>query len=1006
MELLKPGWDRQMQLINKIANSSCSFLAKACDNQFEIISSTNCISVNTREGALLNSSEYALNEVLSKNSLPISSYITSRDDKYQSFLTVAIITNDDMAWGAIVLLKEDRILFDYEAEKDVLLFAQIIADQINLHQVNNSLNSDKEYLIKDQVISYFFNKMLVVPWCLEYKTGNFTYIGNQGKKILGYDSKNWKTIHDWSKCIHPEDRERITNLFQSNSKKGKDHFFEYRLVKKNGDIIWIRHLVKAINTNDNNSYELTGLFIDITSIKENEQHLTALNNQLKYILNATNTFLSIVDNNDHIIFHSHEDIKKINVKCYQHFANRQTRCTECPLRNMEKTKSIFYDEINHKTYQVTAFPFEVAKDIWHMAEVRIDITDRIERENEIVSLKKMLEFNMEAGNIGYFEYNFKENTIKSNNVFNTITGYNFNGEPIQFEWLLSRFHPDDVHTVIDYFAKAQKGSRLNFECRILHADNKYIWISYSGQIVSYNRAEGKPLSIAGIIKEITSSKQLLQDLVFERNKSLKASEAKSAFLANMSHEIRTPMNAIIGFTELLGKHVTEPPYNDFLNSIKNSGKVLLSLINDLLDFEKIEAGKMLINKEWINFTQLVAEIKNTFSVLANEKQIALLIKPGENFPQKIYIDYLKINQILLNLVNNALKFTHEGSITIKYGFSFYDNDQEGVLSFTVSDTGIGIPENKRTHIFEPFMQGEKSTEKNYQGTGLGLSIVQKIVHTMGGNIALTSERDKGSTFSILIPDIQCSQDFAEEDSIDINDNYNISFNNELILIADSIQLNREVLYAMCRSINFTCLSVSSGTEVLEHLASSDVKLVIMDMDIDEKEPFHTIKKIRNNEKTKDIPVIAISTSQTYTQVKKAYQNDFSGFLSKPIVEAKLVRELEKYFTPLNMNLKESIHNNPINFSGMMPDKHNVVKNIFINRLIPVWSELSEILSSENLNIFTKELNELLNDNEWPDLSIYTQKLETAIKSYDFEAIQNLIASFNTFIQKVNPEHLP
>ncbi len=677
------------------------------------------------------------------------------------------------------------------------------------------------------------------------------YIGEQGERILGYGIKDWPTMKDWSNAILPKDRDKVINYCFNMSLHGDDHTLEYRIVKKNGDIIWIKDIVKIIKDKRGNTKELFGVMINITRSKQSEQNLTALNSQLKYILNATNTVLSIVDNNCKIIFHSHNDTSLFTGKCYEHFANRKSECDNCPRLKQEKTKRTYIDKIKDKTFKVTAFPIEVDTNNWNVAEIRIDISDRISQENEIITLKEMLEFSMDAANIGFFDYTIAKQRFTTNTVFKNITGYDLDDNNIDLDWVISRFHPDDIITVKKALTKEPK-HKIDFECRVLNSKNEYIWINYAGQIADFDY-NNKPTKISGVIKDVTATKDLLYDLMLERNRSLRASAAKSTFLANMSHEIRTPMNAIIGFTELLSKHIIEQPFNGYLKAIKSSGKVLLDLINDLLDFEKIEAGKMIINKENTDFKLLVNEIKQTFYLLAKEKQIEILINGSDYFPKSIQIDALKLRQILLNLVNNALKFTDKGNVTIEYGFSIHETSRVGILSFSVSDTGIGVPNDKRKKIFEPFVQEKNANDKRYHGTGLGLSIVQNLVHMMGGSISLASKLGKGSRFSIAIPNIESSAIIANKLEVDVNQDINFLFNNEQILIADSIKSNREILVEIFKNLGFKCHIATNGYEVIKKI-TDEIEMVIMNLDIEEKYSYETINNIRKNKPLSSLPV--------------------------------------------------------------------------------------------------------------------------------------------------------
>jgi signal transduction histidine kinase/DNA-binding response OmpR family regulator len=616
-----------------------------------------------------------------------------------------------------------------------------------------------------------------------------------------------------------------------------------------------------------------------------------------------------------------------------------------------------------------------------------------ESEQEIDGLKDIFEFFMHASNIAVIEYDPHKNKIKTNSVFEDLTGYNFDDETVLIDWVLSRFHPDDAEHIFSSFANSAANENFDFECRLLNKQNEYIWINFMGKILRH-KTDKNDVKITGVIKDITHAKKLLHDLTVERNKSLNANDAKSVFLANISHEIRTPMNAIIGFAELLSKHITHPPYNGYLNSIKSSGRVLLSLINDILDFEKIVAGKMILSHENTDLKILVSEIEQTFLLLSKEKNLEIIVENPDFFPKTVFIDAIKIRQILLNLINNAIKFTEKGQVTIAYSFQANKSQNNGSILFSITDTGIGIAREKQASIFEPFIQDKNPNEKKYQGTGLGLSIVQKLVSMMDGTISLNSELGKGSCFSFIIPNIESSMEQYAELAITSK---TVSFNQESILIADQTQSNLDMLNALCSNLNFNCQTATSETEIFTLNNSQKPDMIILDMSIPQSDPLHIIQKIRSTPQSKSVPVLAVSASHSDEQL--ALATGFDGFLLKPIMETDLVQALSKFFQAKHLftDHKGYSENTTASFT---PEELNQVNKILNLEVIPIWEDLKEILSSENLNLFLVKLQHILTIIQWPELEKYVDTLHTAITSFDFETIQKMINHFKQYLDKV------
>ncbi|WP_185957588.1 PAS domain-containing hybrid sensor histidine kinase/response regulator [Saccharicrinis carchari] len=766
-----------------------------------------------------------------------------------------------------------------------------------------------------------------------------------------------------------------------------------------GDQVALHELKRAHNAGQQNqdTEELNGFMHYFSALKSCKNGQTILNKQLHNILMATNTVLSISNEHGDIIFHSHEDINNIHDKCYHHFADNNTLCAQCPRKKVIKTKSTFRYRNKDKTIQVVAFPYEYKPNVWHMAEVRMDVTDRVSSEHELAELKDRLEFSMESGNIAYVEYNFRSQTLLTNKIFTDITGYVLDKGKLELDWIKTRIHTHDLEYIRESMAYAAKSQdkKLTMEFRLLNTSNTYVWLRFGGQLIT--DCNGVSV-ITGVLSDISETKALMNALLVERNKSIQANEAKSMFLANMSHEIRTPMNAIIGFSELLSKHMQEPPFNGYLNSIKTSGKVLLALISDLLDLEKIEAGHMVIRKENTDFISLLKEIEQTFSLAFTEKQIEFVVRPQKDFPKFIFIDPLKMNQILLNLISNALKFTKQGQVSVTCAFTFSDTRDKGKLLIKVSDTGVGIAKNKQRYIFDPFVQDKSPNEKDQQGTGLGLSIVQKLVRMMGGVITMESEVNTGSTFSISIPDVEATNDlFCELEDKQSN---NVVFNGERVMIVDSVQTNLDVLCAQGQNLKLSCTSCIYGKQMIEIVQEVNPALIIMDIRMPKINRYKYFNKIKANEKTKYIPVIATSSSSDVKELLKIKEAGFDGFISKPITQQDLVNEIAKFISPQQKQDKARVQITDEEFSLNKTDRRKLKQQLETS-VVPLCDSLHEILSSEKLNMFISQIDKATQQIPWSPLEEYKQELEAAIQSFDFETIQKMIRNFHLFIDKLS-----
>jgi signal transduction histidine kinase/DNA-binding response OmpR family regulator len=366
-----------------------------------------------------------------------------------------------------------------------------------------------------------------------------------------------------------------------------------------------------------------------------------------------------------------------------------------------------------------------------------------------------------------------------------------------------------------------------------------------------------------------------------------AVKAKQQFLSNMSHEIRTPMNAIIGFTKVMLKTDLSSKQEEYLTAIKVSGDALIVLINDILDLAKIEAGKMSFEKTPFKLASSISSMLHLFETKIQEKNIKLVKEYDRNIPEVLVGDPIRLHQIILNLVSNAVKFTTNGIITVTVCQGEIKDQDSVRIKFTVTDTGIGIAENTLDRIFESFQQASSGTSRLFGGTGLGLAIVKQLVEQQGGTISVKSKIDEGSTFSFVL-NFQKTKAEAELETGTVE--LDTEIKNLKVLVVEDIALNQLLMKTFLDDFGFECDIAPNGKVAIEQLAVKSYDIILMDLQMPEMNGFEATEYIRNQMNFK-IPIIALTADVTTVDLAKCKAVGMNDYIAKPVDEGLLYSKI-------------------------------------------------------------------------------------------------------------------
>ncbi len=413
----------------------------------------------------------------------------------------------------------------------------------------------------------------------------------------------------------------------------------------------------------------------------------------------------------------------------------------------------------------------------------------------------------------------------------------------------------------------------------------------------------KPFSIEELTARVhlhISLKRTTEELIEAKRNAEAAAEAKAIFLANMSHELRTPMNGIIGMVDILKKTELTEAQHEYLNIIESSGENLLTIINDILDLSKIEAGHMELESITFPLKDELRRVKNIMQIIADKKRLPIILNIGKDVPAYVKGDPVRLKQIIINLVNNAIKFTEKGSVTISV--ENQDTKKGKVqLLFKINDSGIGISPEGQKKLFQSFSQVDKSTTRKYGGTGLGLMISRNLTQMMGGEIGVESIENVGSTFWFYVflelsDEESYKKQHREENGTNTNKTrVHVKLK---ILLAEDNKINQKVAVLNLNNLGHQVDVANNGKEAVEKVENGDYDLIFMDVQMPKMDGIEACKKIRELEKKsggmKKIPIIAMTANTSKDEREKYVEAGMDDYVSKPFKQKELIALFKKF----------------------------------------------------------------------------------------------------------------
>ena len=732
-------------------------------------------------------------------------------------------------------------------------------------------------------------------------------------RIMGTDTADGQLDWDgFTKLIYPPDAQRFESEINEALAGDKDYVSEYRFLRPNGEVRTLEARGHVIRDAAGRSLRLIGTSMDITERKQAEEELKKLSQaveqspasvvitDLKGTIEYVNskfcevtgyTVEEAIGQNPRIL-KSGRTPKEVYQELWKTIKAGQEWRGE--FQNKKKNGELYWESATISALK------SAEGSIAHYLAVKEDITARKQMEDSIREKEARFRGYFEHSQVGMAVTSPTKGWVEVNDQLQRMLGYTLD-ELRRLTWP-ELTHPDDIEADVQQFERMLAAEIDNYalDKRFIRKDGEIV---YTNLTVACIRAEtGDVRNVLASFQDITERKKMdddlherikdldeaqsamlnmMEDLDEEKAKAEEATRAKSDFLANMSHEIRTPMNAVIGMAHLALKTELTPKQQDYLSKIQSSANSLLGIINDILDFSKIEAGKLDMEAVEFDLLETLDNVANVITVKAQEKEdLEVLFNLDSQVPNFLVGDSLRLNQILVNLGNNAIKFTEKGEIVVTTKISKRSDDKV-TLQFSVRDTGIGMTAEQQAKLFQAFSQADTSTTRKYGGTGLGLTISKRLVNMMGGEIWIESESGKGTTFHFTA-DFGLGKETVKRRFVPAPDLRGLR-----VLVVDDNATSREILQDILESFSFEVLLAASGQDALEEIERADkvspFELVIMDWKMPGMDGIEASRRIKNHRKLSKIPAIVLVTAYGREEVmRQADDIGLDGFLLKPV----------------------------------------------------------------------------------------------------------------------------
>ena len=604
--------------------------------------------------------------------------------------------------------------------------------------------------------------------------------------------------------------------------------------------------------------------------------------------------------------------------------------------------------------------------------------------------KEVLEQTSILTRVGGWEIDIIKNSIEWSSMMRIILDVDKNFKP-DLNSINGFYHPEDSHKLTNAIENAIKyGQPWAYEVRIITANKNTIWVKSIGN-AEFDK--GICVRLFGSIQDINDIKNDKLELDNAKKIAEEASKAKSNFLANMSHEIRTPLNGVIGFTDILMKTPLSDEQQTFMQTVYQSAHSLMEIINEILDFSKIEAGKLELEIQSTPINELISQISEITRYQSEQKNIPIRFNLDASLPKKIFLDPVRIRQILVNLISNAVKFTSKGDVTVTVKCLQMNDNTTGLYRFAVKDTGVGIAQENIKKIFEAFSQEDTSTTRKFGGTGLGLTIANKLLGLMDSYIKVDSSIGNGSLFYF---DVLLQSDTSIEPILDTTSTYleqsaeEGTFSSDLtILVAEDNPINMLLARTIFKKINkkFNLVEAENGMQAVDLFQKTNPDIIFMDIQMPLLSGIEATKSIRSFKNGKLVPIIALTAGIVKGEREQCLANGMSDYITKPVILNKIKSILFEW-TVLDFTNSSKLTEEP---KSLINNELLFDSDAFLLNLDDNLNVYYQIIEQSVLH-FIKDLDalkEMKKQHNYADLKILSHRIQGSAESLFFNRLAHL-----------------